>query len=130
MSTITAETIDWPARLTRWVTRANELAAMISDWSRLEGWTIESETKLLSEKGIGDFQVPRLEITMPEGRVIFEPIGRTFGGGLRIDLEGWPTLSRVKVMGDDWRIITDSNVPLRVPWNRESFVQLAHDLVA
>jgi hypothetical protein len=130
MSTIATETIDWPARMARWVTRVNELAALISEWSRLEGWTVEAGTKRVSEEGIGDVDLPRLEVTMPEGRILFEPIGRTLGGGLRVDLEGWPTLSRVKIMGDEWRIVTDSNVPLRVPWNRDSFVQLAHDLVA
>lgn len=54
------------------------------------------------------------------------------GGDGRVDLEGYPTLSRVKLIGTPggWTIMTDSNVPLRLPWNADTFRQLAEDLVA
>jgi hypothetical protein len=54
------------------------------------------------------------------------------GGDGRVDIEGYPTLNRVKLIGvpGGWTIMTDSNVPLRVPWNAETFHQLARDLVS
>jgi hypothetical protein len=32
--------------------------------------------------------------------------------------------------GNAWEIYTDSNIPLRQPWNAQVFVQLAQDLTA
>ena len=55
------------------------------------------------------------------------------GGDGRVDVEVYPTLSRVRLDGADdggWVIMTDSNVPLRLPWNGDTFRQLAQDLVA
>ncbi|HET6247764.1 MAG TPA: hypothetical protein VFE47_08710 [Tepidisphaeraceae bacterium] len=50
----------------------------------------------------------------------------------RVDLEAWPSMNRVRFVGKSggWEIITDSNVPLRQPWNRETFVQPVRDLHA
>jgi hypothetical protein len=44
----------------------------------------------------------------------------------------FPFFSRVKQLGDlegtDWMIMTDSNIPLRQPWNAETFNQLIKDM--
>jgi hypothetical protein len=54
------------------------------------------------------------------------------GADGRIDIEAFPALNRVKLIGrgEQWVIYTDSNIPLRQPWNAETFVQLAQDLTA
>jgi hypothetical protein len=116
----------------RWIRRVTELAAEISEWASAEGWQVERTVKTLREKRLGEYEVPRLQITMPEGILLFEPIAlNVWNGRGRVDLEGSHTLSRVKLLGGDaWEIMTDSNVPLRVPWTRQSFAQLAHDLVS
>jgi hypothetical protein len=66
------------------------------------------------------------------GELIVNPIGLNVAGVKgRVDLEATPTLSRVKLIdeADGWRIWTDSNVPLRVEWTHDIFVQLVKDLI-
>jgi len=51
----------------------------------------------------------------------------------RVQLSAWPTLFRVMLLhkpGEaEWTIRTDSGIPLRQPWRRETFVSLAKDLL-
>jgi hypothetical protein len=87
----------------------------------------------VGEKLLGSYEVATLRVRLAGGELAIDPIALYVSGGDgRIDLEAFPTLSRVKFMGrpEGWQIVTDSNVPLRVPWTAESFVQLAHDLLS
>jgi hypothetical protein len=116
-----------------WIARVENLIAEISGWAAAEGWAVERGQKLVQEKALGEYEVPTLRVHLNGGELAVDPIALDVtGGDGRVDLEAFPTLSRVKFMGrlDGWQIITDSNVPLRVPWNAESFAQLARDLLS
>jgi hypothetical protein len=123
--------VDREQRLGQFLSRVEALVAQIAAWSDAEGWKVERQSKTLRDKHFGEYQVPRLHIVLPDGELNVEPIGYIGNGEGRVDLEGFPTLSRVKLIsGNEWRIVTDSNVPLRLPWNRQTYAQLAHDLLS
>jgi hypothetical protein len=116
-----------------WIVRVQNLVDEIADWAAAQGWEVERGKKILGEKLLGSYEVQTLRVRLKEGELAIDPIALNVSGGDgRVDLEAFPTLSRVKFMGrpNGWEIVTDSNVPLRVPWNAESFVQLAHDLLS
>jgi hypothetical protein len=115
----------------QWIARVEALVTQVTEWSIAEGWTVERAPKTIREKLLGTYDVSKLHVKLPGGELILEPIGiQVPGEDGRVDLEAFPTLNRVKLIGgQEWRIITDSNVPLRLPWNRETYAQLAHDLL-
>ncbi len=120
-------------RRDQWVERVAHLVDEISDWAQKEGWTVRRDRKEITEPLLGTYEVPVLAIGLPDGELQVQPIGLCIVGAEgRVDLEAFPTLNRVKLVGrgDDWEIITDSNVPLRISWEPKNFIQLARDLVA
>lgn len=124
--------VDPQQRLGEWIGQASALADQIADWSRAEGWAVDRSNKTIQEEPFGTYNVPQLRIQLPDAELFVEPVTADLGEGEgRVDLWAIPTLSRVKLLGGSrWRIMTDSNVPLRLPWTRETFAQLARDLVA
>jgi hypothetical protein len=127
------------ARRDDWVRRVAALVEQVEQWSREAGWQVEIGREAIEEEHLGSYEAPaaRVELSpgdLPRRAVLVIPIAsRTSGGNGRVDIEGYPTLSRVRLIGadnDGWIIMTDSNVPLRLPWNAQTFRQLAHDLVA
>jgi hypothetical protein len=124
---------DVETRRSEWVRRVESLVDQVADWAAATGWPVRREQKLIREKSVGEYEVPVLHVEVPgRGEVCVNPITiATLGGRGRVDVEAIPTIARVKFLSapDGWTIMTDSNVPLRVPWTRESFVQLAHDLL-
>jgi hypothetical protein len=126
------------ARRDEWVRRVGALVDQIRQWSEAVGWRVELGREAIDERLLGAYEAPAARVSLPPGdlperAVLVVPIALdVVGGDGRVDLEGYPTLSRVKLIGGDegWTIITDSNVPLRLPWNAATFTQLAQDLVA
>lgn len=120
-------------RRTQWITRVDTLVSQIAKWSAAENWSVDKSEKAMHESLWGDYIVPTLRIRLPGGEVHVNPVGlHVVGADGRVDLETFPTLNRVRLVGhkNQWEIYTDSNVPLRKPWNRKTFSQLALDLVA
>jgi hypothetical protein len=136
--TVPALTPELQDRRDEWVRRLTALVDQITEWSQQAGWRVEIGRQTINERLLGEYEAPVAHVTLPPGdlperAVLVVPIAlHVPGGDGRVDLEGHPTLSRVRLIGagNDWIIMTDSNVPLRVPWNRETFQQLAQDLVA
>jgi hypothetical protein len=126
------------ARREEWLGRVTALIDQIRQWSQDAGWSVEVGQETINERLLGRYEAPAARVSLPPGdlperAVLVVPIGlHNVGGDGRIDVEGYPTLSRVKLIGarEGWLIMTDSNVPLRQPWNAETFRQLAQDLVA
>lgn len=120
------------ARKNTWVGAVQQLADQVVGWAEAQGWAVHREPKAVRESEFGTYDVPFLRVRTPYGEVHLDPIARNiYGrGDGRVDLEGWPSLNRVRLIrrGSDWEVITESNVPLRQPWGRDTFVQLAHDL--
>ena len=118
-----------------WVKRVQQFVREVKAWAEGEGWSTHETVKEIREYGIGEYEAAYLRVRLPEGEVHVTPIALDLARGRgRIDLESFPNLNRVKLIGNDegeeWAIITDSGVPLRRPWSRETFVQLARDLTA
>src|SRR5947209_16960594 len=133
-----ALTPELQARRDDWLRRVEALVEQIGQWSRQAGWPVEVGRETVDERLLGKYEVPAARVSLPRGdlperAVLVVPIAlHAAGGEGRVDLEGYPTLSRVRLIGAEsgWRIMTDSNVPLRLPWNGDTFRQLAQDLVA
>ena len=120
--------------LQAWTKRLRKLTNEIALWSRAEGWQIQRGTETLNEKPLGDYDVPTLHVHLPGGDLFVKPVALHLAGRGegRVDLQAFPTLNRVKLIGHAgrWRIITDSNVALRDRWSPDTFTYLAKQLVS
>jgi len=117
----------------RWVEAVRELVRQIQSWAKDKGWPAQQAEETITEDPLGTYSVPALVVEFPAGRLQVRPIGcNIIGAEGRVDLEAYPTLNRIKLLrhDDGWVMVTDSNVPLRLPWNADTFAQLAQDLLA
>lgn len=129
-----------------WEKQTRQLADDVETWVRQEtnrGWRVEREEKELAEEVVGGlYHVPIITIHAPQGRLILEPIARGIVGAQgRIDLYAWPSLFRVMLLhkprGKDnsedqpleWVVRTESGLDWPLPWNRETFLNLAQSLL-
>lgn len=120
------------ARLREWLARLDALMTQVTKWSESKGWEVQRQETEIEEKSLGVYTAPALRIQSKEDHLMRTPVAlHVIGGNSRVDLEAYPSFSRVKLIAvpDGWQIWTDSNVPLRVPWNRRTFIQLAEDLL-
>jgi hypothetical protein len=119
-----------------WTQAVRDLERDVADWAKAEGWKVSASEKVVSEESIGDYTIPDLTIETPEGhRLILEVKGRgPASASGRVQLFAWPTLFRVLLLhkpdNDGWIIRTDSGIPLRKTWSRETFITLARDLLS
>jgi hypothetical protein len=115
-----------------WVQKVNDFMDQISGWATALGWKVEREQTMIHEKGVGDYELPLVRVLLPQGEIEAMPIGlhgwRKQG---RIDFRAIPTIAflRFDPTPDGWRIMTDSHIPLRIPWNQESFAQVVTDMI-
>jgi hypothetical protein len=117
-----------------WLSLVSGLVDQVEAWALEENWSIHRYTKRLDEENeVGPYDAPALRVRLPEGEVHVNPIARNVYGHAdgRVDLEAWPSLNRVRLVRrkGEWEIITDSNIPLRRPWEKATFTELARDLV-
>lgn len=121
------------ARRDEWLRRVGDLVTEVEGWASEQGWSVHRLDARIRERLLGEYVVPSLQMRMPGGELFLKPVAlHVVGADGRVDLEAWPTLNRVKLVGREggWQVITDSNVPLREQWGRDTFVRLAHDLQA
>ena len=118
-----------------WTHALQVLETDVTQWSQAEGWRVRPETRVFTEESTGPYTAPDLIIETPQGeRLTVEVKGRgpSQASG-RVQLSAWPTLFRVMLLHkpgqDEWTIRTDSGIPIRQPWRRETFVSLAKDLL-
>lgn len=133
MTQVHGNQANWAQRRDEWIGRVADLITQVDEWSQAEGWNVERQRKIVQEKLLGAYEVDALVIRLQGGEIHVKPIAlHVVGADGRVDIEAFPTLSRIKLVGvaGGWQIMTDSNVPLREPWNRETFVQLVHDLLS
>jgi hypothetical protein len=120
-------------RRDQWLGWVGSLLADVAAWAEAQGWSVHRDNKVLHEEALGTYQAPMLRVRTPSGELYVEPIAlHVLGAEGRVDIQAWPSLNRVKLVrnGEEWRVVTDSGVPLRQPWDRQTFVQLAQDLTA
>jgi hypothetical protein len=125
---------DLEVRRDQWISRIKGLIDEIGEWSQSQGWSCARSEITMSEQLFGTYTVPALRVRTNAGQELHvTPIGlHVVGAEGRVDLEAWPSLNRVRLVGRQggWEIVTDSNVPLREPWNRDTFLRLVQDLVS
>ena len=119
-----------------WTQALSALEKNLTEWSQEEGWRIRPIERVFTEESTGQYTAPDLVIETQEGeRLTVEVKGRgpTEAAG-RVQLSAWPTLFRVLLLHkpgqEEWVIRTDSGIPIRQPWNHETFVSVARDLLS
>lgn len=120
----------------QWQSRVSGLLDGIATWAAAQGWGVRREEATVTDRHLGSYPMPMLEIKLPGGELRVQPVGLQVAGAEgRVEIKAYPTLHRVRLLpqpkiGGGWQVITDSNVPLREPWNAQAFVQLCKDLLA
>ena len=128
-------TLDRTNTLAEWQDTARNLLSQMADWAAPEqGWSVEWYEVDREESKLGRYKSPAIRIHTPDGDLRCEPIARViYGRRGTVELSAYPTLYRVRlirpVKSNEWVIMTDSGIPIRQPWNRDTFVQVASDLV-
>lgn len=119
-----------------WVASVEGLFQEVAEWARENHWqSARSETDV-TEKHFGTYQVPVLLLDipeLPESQIVLEPQAVNAGGKGRIKMYATNTLYRVRLLRGasdaEWTILTDSGIPLRYPWGKDTFTTLAMDLL-
>jgi hypothetical protein len=120
-------------RKRQWVGRVEQLIQQVEDWAAANRWATARSERTITERTLGQYTVPLLRVRLPLGEVHVIPVAlNVIGAEGRVDIESFPTLNRVMLIGRDrrWDIYTDSNELIRDPWNAETFGRIARDLVA
>ena len=117
-----------------WLGTVLDLKNDIKIWAyQKKGWSFtRQEEREVEEPHLGKYTVEIRRLKTPEGEVRFEPIARNYPGHGIAELYAWPTGYRVRLIqteDDSWRVLTDSGIYLRQPWDREHFVTLIRDLI-
>ena len=117
-----------------WLRTLAALEETLQAWVAQEpGWATQTgETDTISEEALGDYKAPTLTIHAPDGELRVEPIARNFPGRGIVEVYAWPTAFRVRLIQaepGEWRVLTDSGIYLRQPWERAPFMLLARDLM-
>ena len=115
---------------------AGRVDRKVTAWAKGEGWTVRALPRTLTEEVTGSYAASDLVIETPGGeRLNVEVKGRGPADAAgRVQLSAWPSLFRVMLLHksgqDGWTIRTDSGIPIRQDWNRETFVSVAKDLLS
>ncbi len=118
-----------------WTQVLGALERDITEWAQEEGWQVHAASRSLTEDAIGQYAVQDLVLETPQReRILVEVKGRgPLEAAGRVQISAWPTLFRVLLLhksGEEgWIIRTDSGIPIRQPWNRETFISLVRDLL-
>jgi len=136
MSMTTPKPKEAETALQGWLDAIESLFQEISEWARDNHWQISRSEADVTEKYFGTYQVPVLLLSipeLPESQIVLEPQAVNAGGKGRIKMYASNTLYRVRLLhglGDtEWTNLTDSGIPLRYPWGKDTFTTLAKDLL-
>ena len=101
----------------------------------LPGWNVTQESVLeRPPRTGGGLLVPVTTLDTPQGRLVLEPQGFSFGGRAVVEFLAYPSAYNVRLLHDlsdekPWRVLTNSGIYLHEEWNRDNFLRLAHDLL-
>ena len=113
-----------------WKSVIGELEHQIAEWASSEHWNVYRTADEFGETG------DRLNIETPEGDVLLLNSRRrdAIDGSHVMELQAFPSLYRVRLArspeNGGWIVRTDSGIPVRKPWNRSTFIEIASDLLA
>ncbi len=117
-----------------WAGRVAALVDQVAGWATAEGWAVDRGSGQMADRRFGTYAGAAAVLSVPEGEVAVTPLAPSLlgrGGGW-VDIEARPSFSHVRLWGrsGDWEVIVGSNIPLRRPWTRETFVQLVTDMLS
>jgi len=118
-----------------WLHSLKHLVEQVSEWARTEpGWQVDPlGIRSIFEEPFGTYSVSVVTIQTPKGRLVLEPIARTFPGRGIVEFYAWPTLFRVRLSleanDSAWQVRVDSGFILHEEWNRSNFIRLGNDLL-
>lgn len=118
-------------RLAEWKSTVDALIADIEAWSTEQGWPVARQPRTLSERAVGTYEVPDLNVRVPGGTLVIEVKGRDVArADGRVDLLAWPNLHRMLLIRrqDHWVVKTDAGLNWPKPWGRDTFLELAKAL--
>jgi|SRR5579872_5651619 len=124
---------DWQEKLTDWVTEVNEVVQQVSAWAKANGWRTLTNHKVITEDFIGKYEVPRLLVHRPDGKLLLDPIARYVAGAAgRFELCAIPSYDSVLLVRADsgWRFFSTSRKKdIDLAWSNESFVTVCNKLL-
>src|SRR5438132_1267482 len=87
-------------RMADWLQRIRALLDGIEAWSVEQNWSTHRAEKTIHEQQFGTYSAPILRVRAPAGEIHVTPIAlQVVGAEGRVDLEAWPSLNRVKLVG-------------------------------
>jgi len=116
-----------------WQALVRSLADDVSAWSKAQGWGISEKLHKVTEEGLGAYDVPFLVIQLPQQLLFLEPVARlVMGAQGRVDLYSYPSMDRVMLLynGKEWIIRPELGPTWPLPWNRDTYLDLAQRLTA
>jgi hypothetical protein len=123
---------DWPIKLAEWKSEVQQIVDTASQWAKEKGWDIVSEEKVITEDVLGSYEVPRLLIHRPDGRLVLDPIARyVVGASGRFEFCVLPSYDSALLVKDDdgWRFYSQDKRDQGQPWSREAFYAVCNELV-
>jgi hypothetical protein len=134
------------AERSAWLETIEALLSEVETWASHQSWPTHRRSKDFAEEPLSDdaqkkYTVPVLEIAVPsqvpargrDEKIILEPIMFNPSTGIiRVDFYAWPALYRLRMIRSSnesqWIIKTDSGIDWPLPWNEQTFVQIAQGL--
>ncbi len=110
--------------LPAWGAALDELVDQVTTWSRHQDWAVKRDTKRVRETLLGAYEMPRLLIHSPDGRLLLDPITPFAGAadGL-VELCVMPSYDSAKLihLKDHWYLHPLSAEGRRQPLSEKTF---------
>jgi hypothetical protein len=118
--------------LKEWGSAVGKLIEEAASWAGNQGWEVKRETKQLTDKFLGTYEVPELLIHTLKGRLLLDPVARYVVGatGL-VDLCVLPSYDSVMIgrKDDRWYVYPTSANGSPQPWSERTFVDTVTELL-
>ena len=123
---------NWQQKLDMWTADVQTVINQAKAWAEKRGWSTIQDQKIITEEIIGTYEVPRLLIHTPMGRLLLEPVARSIiGAEGRFDfcvIPSYDSVMLVKTNGT-WTFFSNTQKNLEQSWSEESFEKVAHELL-
>ena len=123
---------NWQQKLDLWTTEVQEIIDQAKAWAESRGWATIQDQKIITEEVIGSYEVSRLLIHAPQGRLLLEPVARfVVDAEGRFDFCALPSYDSVLLAtpGGGWAFYSLAKQGSELCWSEESFDKVAHELL-
>lgn len=126
-----------------WLSAVEALMTDVTAWSHSQGWDVLARGRKAdrdfsdAEQGASIIEIdahPQDARSGSDVKLVLEPITYNSATGIgRVDFYVWPALYRVRLLhqsgSNAWILRTDSGLDWPLPWNKDTFTQIAHGLL-